>query len=66
MSTTADRPRFLFGLLLIVIGALYLLSNIGILRGFNPWAVLWGAFWLWLGALTVLVLAFVPRGGWAG
>ncbi len=53
MNATTDRPRLLIGLLLVSVGALYLLSNFGILRGFNVWAVGWGVFWLWLGAVVV-------------
>lgn len=58
---TADRPRVLIGILLVLIGALYLLSNAGILVGFSVWDVLWGAFWVWLGSAVV-----GPRGRGVG
>jgi lia operon protein LiaF len=61
MNATTDRPRLLIGLLLVSVGALYLLSNLGILHGFNVWAFVWGIFWLWLGAAVV-----GPRGRGVG
>ena len=61
MSTTADRPRLLIGLFLVAIGALLLLSNLGVLSGFSVWDVAWGVFWLWLGAAVV-----GPRGRGVG
>ena len=61
MRDNPDRPRVLVGLLLVLVGVLYLLSNAGILAGFSVWGVLWGAFWLWLGAVVV-----GPRGRGVG
>lgn len=53
MDAINDRPRTIVGFALLVLGALFLLSNIGILRGLNAWAVLWGFFWLWLGSAVI-------------
>ena len=61
MNATTNRPRLLIGLLLVVAGALYLLNNLGILRGFNVWAFAWGIFWLALGAAVI-----GPRGRGVG
>jgi predicted membrane protein len=61
MNTTIDRPRLLIGALLVLLGALYLLSNIGLLRGVDVWGIVWGAFWMWLGAVVV-----GPRGRGVG
>ena len=47
----------------VALSASYLAARIGLSPNGN--ANYWPAFWLWLGALTLLVLAFVPRGGWA-
>ncbi len=61
MNTATNRPRVLFGLLLVLVGVLYLLSNAGILVGFSVWDILWGAFWVWLGSVVV-----GPRGRGVG
>ncbi len=61
MNTTADRPQALIAAALILAGVLFLLSNAGILRGFSVWDILWGVFWLWLGAAIV-----GPRGRGVG
>lgn len=61
MNGNPDRPRALIGLLFVLVGVLFLLSNAGILAGFSVWDVMWGAFWLWLGAVVV-----GPRGRGVG
>jgi lia operon protein LiaF len=61
MNANGDRPRVLIGVILVAIGALWLLNNFGALPGFNVWNVLWGVFWLWLGAVVV-----GPRGRGVG
>jgi predicted membrane protein len=61
MNTAIDRPRALIGAVLVLVGGLYLLSNFGIVRGLDVWGLLWGAFWLWLGAVVV-----GPRGRGVG
>ena len=61
MNTTADRPRVLIAGALILAGVLFLLSNAGLLRDFGVWDILWGVFWLWLGAAVV-----GPRGRGVG
>jgi lia operon protein LiaF len=53
MNTTLDRPRIAIGVILMLIGVLWTLSNLGILRGFSLWDILWGVFWIWLGATVV-------------
>lgn len=61
MNITADRPRALIGILLVLIGVLYLLSNAGLLVGFSVWDIVWGVFWVWLGSVVV-----GPRGRGVG
>lgn len=61
MNATMDRPRLIFGIVLLALGGLFLLSNLGILRGLSVWETLWGIFWLWLGAVVI-----GPRGQGAG
>ncbi|HLF27229.1 MAG TPA: cell wall-active antibiotics response protein LiaF [Anaerolineae bacterium] len=61
MNNAIERPRVLLGFVLVLIGGLYLLSNLGLLRGFSIWGILWGLFWLWLGAVVV-----APRGRGVG
>jgi len=63
MKTATDRPQFVFGVLLVVLGGLFLLSNTGLLRDFSVWQTLWGLFWLWLGAV---VLGYLPAALIAG
>jgi len=53
MNAATERPRIVIGIVLVLLGALFLLANAGILRGFRVWDVLWGVFWLWLGAAVV-------------
>jgi lia operon protein LiaF len=53
MDTTLDRPRMILGLILLALGGLFLLNNLGILRGLRVWEVLWGLFWLWLGSVVI-------------
>jgi lia operon protein LiaF len=57
MKTAADRPQLVFGILLVLLGSLFLLNNAGILHGFSVWQTLWGFFWLWLGGV---VLGYLP------
>jgi predicted membrane protein len=61
MNVSEDRPRIIIGIVLLALGGLFLLSNLGILRGLSVWALLWGGFWLWLGAVV-----WGPRGRRAG
>lgn len=61
MNTTLDRPRIVIGILLMTVGLLWTLNNVGILRGFSLWDILWGVFWIWLGATVV-----GPRGRGVG
>lgn len=61
MNVTLDRPRIAIGIILMSIGALWLLRNFGILRGFDLWGILWGLFFIWLGATVV-----GPRGRGVG
>jgi predicted membrane protein len=61
MNTAIDRPRALLGAALVLVGGLYLLSNFGIVHGLDVWGLVWGAFWLWLGAVVV-----GPRGRGVG
>jgi hypothetical protein len=51
-----------FLVLPVALSASYVAARIGLSRDAN--ANYWLALWLWMGALTLLVLAFVPRGGW--
>jgi len=53
MNAATERPRIVIGIVLVLLGALFLLANAGILRSFSVWDVLWGVFWLWLGAAVV-------------
>ena len=53
MNPVTLRPQILIGLSLVLVGALYFLGNLGVLRGFNPWQVLWGAIWLGLGMMVL-------------
>ncbi len=61
MDAATERPRILVGAVLVLLGALFLLNNAGILRGFSVWDTLWGVFWLWLGTAVV-----GPRGRGVG
>ena len=47
----------------VALSASYLAARIGLSPDGN--ANYWPAFWLWLGALTLLLVSFVPRRGWA-
>lgn len=58
MNTATNRPQLILGVLLVALGGLFLLSNIGILHGFSVWQTLWGLFWLWLGGV---VMGYLPR-----
>ena len=61
MNTTLDRPRIAIGVILMLIGVLWTLRNVGIVQTFSVWDVLWGVFWIWLGATVV-----GPRGRGVG
>ena len=53
MNAASDRPRILVGIGLLILGVVFLSSNFGFLRGLNAWGVLWGMFWVWLGAVVI-------------
>jgi len=61
MNTTTRHPRFIAGIAFVLLGVLLLLGNVGILYGVSVWGILWGLFWLWLGAVVV-----GPRGRGVG
>ncbi len=64
MRTSSGSCPLWILVLPLALSASYLAARIGLSP--DPNANYWPALGLWLGALTLLVLAFVPRGGLAG